>query len=76
MKVKHLNQILRDCDPNMEVILSTDAEGNRFETVGGATKTFYVREGKNEGYCPHPDDVLEMDEERRLSLKEVLLIWP
>jgi len=38
MTVSELIESLKDCDPDSEVVLSSDAEGNNFETledVGG-----------------------------------------
>lgn len=35
MKVKELIEILEDCNPEDEVILSSDEEGNSFHPLGG-----------------------------------------
>lgn len=69
MTVQELMDILKDLDPDMEVIIQGDSEGNYYGECAGADTAMYDEE---EGACVHPDD--EDDEGR--DLKEVLVIWP
>lgn len=75
MKVKKLIKILSDKDPNAEVIISSDGEGNTFNILCITTEAFYHRERDEFGWS---DIELfdEDDEDRPKSSKKAVVLFP
>lgn len=72
MTVRELIKLLKECDDqDALVVMSSDAEGNRFDTVKAVQEGLYRLEWKE---LIHPDDAKEMDEFDKLS--NVMVIWP
>ena len=82
MKVKDLIKQLQDLNPNSEVILQTDQQGNGYESVRGAELA--IRGSDDEGVVYNPkwtasDCCLEAEEWESLKKKksaQVVVIFP
>lgn len=70
MNVGELITHLTGLDPSLTVVVSSDAEGNRYATLADVEVALYVEEG-NEGFMLAPEDAEEFPE-----AKEVLGLWP
>ena len=69
MKVKKLIKLLQAYDPNTEVVMSSDGEGNSYSPLADAGQGFYVAESTWSGD-------LYSEEEKPDDAKEVVCLWP
>lgn len=83
MKVSLLLKILKELDPEMEVIIQKDSEGNGYSPLAGADpEGIYVEESSWGGYVYDPTWGAEgacMDEEEWqeiLKLPRALILYP
>lgn len=76
MKIKQLIEELQKLNPEFEVILQRDPEGNAYSPAAGVGEAFYTAISSWSGECHHPDDVQEMNEEERKKLETVVVLWP
>lgn len=73
MKVKHLAALLKMHNPEHDVILSSDTEGNRLSPFSVVTEEKYLPENKWSGDLIHPDDY---DPVAHKNCINVLVLWP
>lgn len=66
MKVCDLIEELKQLDPDMEVVMSSDAEGNSYSPLSGYGVGYYVKENSWSGEWWDEDDLspLDFDEEK------------
>lgn len=77
MKVKDLIEILKRCDPEQSVIMSRDAEGNRYSPLSEAVDGMkYWPENTWSGTCYDSNDADEFSPEDWNSLENVVVLWP
>ena len=76
MKVKELILKLQNLDPELEVIIQKDPEGNGYSPMSGAEIGQYLPDSPYSGYCIHPDDLPDLDEETYKQLETVVIFWP
>lgn len=76
MKVKELIEQLDELDPEAEVILQKDSEGNGYSPCVGAESCIYIPESTWDGQVYNKED-LDKDEEADTS-KQVaaVVLWP
>lgn len=74
MKVKQLIKQLQKFDPDHEVILSGDSEGNRFSPASELGEYCYTPENTWSGEIRDLDDELEEDEAKPVA--NAVVIWP
>jgi hypothetical protein len=70
MKVSKLIEELSTLDPDLEVILSSDPEGNDFSFLDEVAISLFATSGY-EIWTVHPDDADEYED-----LKEGVVLWP
>lgn len=73
MKVKNLITLLKLYNPEHDVILSSDAEGNKLSLFSSASEEKYLPENKWSGDLIHPDDY---DPVAHKNCINVLVLWP
>lgn len=71
MNVKELKNILRNVPDDIEVILSSDAEGNSYSPVYTYDVVFFDSDNET---VTHPDDF--SDEEYEALEKNAFVLWP
>lgn len=76
MKVSELIQILQEVPGDTEVFVSSDAEGNRINSVYEAHTALRDVED-TENYPIHEDDIADYPEDYEdVTLVESVFIWP
>lgn len=70
MKVKELIEILKSCDEDALVILSSDAEGNSYSEASDIG-SYYFDEENTEIF-----DLKDYEEEALQEMKKCVTIWP
>lgn len=77
MKVKELLKFLNECDPDAEVILSSDAEGNKYSPCTEYENSlFYVPDCAYEGEVfDNFNELLQFYEELP-SYNKAVVLWP
>ena len=77
MKVKELTEQLRDMNPETEVLVSSDAEGNRINAVHEADTTWAMKEeyGRMVEWVGVADEDVGTEYERE-HVQRVVIIWP
>jgi len=73
MKVKDLIKKLQACDPNTEVMISVDEEGNdfkKFEDVEDNDDYFMFG-----GEVCHKEDY-SMPEMKEMKMEKIIILWP
>lgn len=70
MKVKELIEILKSCDEDALVILSSDAEGNSYSEESDIG-SYYFDEENTEIF-----DLKDYEEEALQEMKKCVTIWP
>jgi hypothetical protein len=73
MKVKQLIKLLQDLDPNYNVVLSKDSEGNEFSPAAELMVAQYHKETDYSGWIRIDED-REPDEDP--IKKNCVVIWP
>jgi hypothetical protein len=76
MNVKELKHLLEDIDDDVLVILSHDADGNRFSPLASHTMGFYIEE---DGYSGDFVTEEEVEEDKRLNIDGAsasIALWP
>lgn len=83
MKVKELIEILKDCDPNAQVVMQKDAEGNGYSPLAGADhEAVYIAESTWSGMVYSTEwtaDDACMDEnewKKILKRKRCIVLFP
>lgn len=72
MKVRDLTTKLANLNPELDVIMSKDPEGNRFYSLD-EVESAYAYPNDWEWEFVHPDDVAEYEGN---ELTEVVVLWP
>lgn len=77
MKVKELLKFLNECDPDAEIILSSDAEGNKYSPCTTyEDNLLYVPDCAYKGEVfNNPNELLQSYEELPIHSK-VVVLWP
>ena len=76
MKVKELIEILKTCDPELKVVLSSDGEGNSYSPVDGYNdKYYYFPESAWSGEVLSKED-LEEDEQDYQETDRCVVLYP
>jgi len=70
MNVKQLIDELSVLNPNLEVVVAEDEEGNGFEFLGDVIISKFDKSGME---TVHPDDVDEWDQDELIT---VVVLWP
>lgn len=76
MKIKELIEILSEMNPELEVILQKDPEGNGYSPLAGAEVGEYLPTSTYSGESIHPDDLGDLEEETLEKLQTVVYFWP
>ena len=74
MKVKQLIKQLQKVNPNFEVVLSKDGEGNSFSPASDIGVYAYTPDNTWSGEIRDLDDELEEDEDKPVA--NAIVIWP
>lgn len=84
MKVKELVDKLQNCNPEEEVYVAADSEGNNFRELYGVDNDFALETG--DGYRAHGPWLRELDEQRKQhgyteedvneDAEDVVILWP
>lgn len=71
VNVKQLRELLMDMDDDLPILVSSDPEGNYFDTLGAIDDgCVFVKQGREyEIYCEEVEDVPE-------GATPCLIIWP
>lgn len=72
MKVKDLVAGLSKLDPNLEVVLQKDSEGNGYSPCAGFEPGIYVPDSTWSGEFHNPSDV----EDEEISDINAIVLWP
>ena len=70
MKVKELVAELAKVDPNMDIILSSDEEGNSFYELRGVEEMFYSKKWNQ------ANNVLDESDDLMSDSIKVICLWP
>lgn len=73
MKVKDLIATLKTVDPEFEVVMSSDGEGNNYSPLAGLSVEMYIPESTWSGQLMHPDDAEDNDTEYK---ENAVVVWP
>lgn len=73
MKVKKLIQKLQKLDQDLEVVLSSDPEGNSFDTL---TDVDYDKNNLFDTENREFVDAVDLDEEQKLRCIKAVILWP
>lgn len=82
MKVKELRKILSALDPNTEIIMSQDPEGNGYyklaDVSNGTVAPSELSGYRIDGYYSdsHTDDQCCLEEGERKTFTKVICLWP
>lgn len=78
MKVQELIELLQGQDPEAEVILQKDAEGNGYSPLAGADPSLYLADTTYSGETLHPEDIEDefYDEEDIAAAVAAVILWP
>lgn len=83
MKVKHLIEELHKLDPNAEVILQKDSEGNGYSPLNGVDgDTVYIKENSwsgsvyNTNWSADDADMEEKEWKKILKRKRSVVLYP
>jgi hypothetical protein len=77
MKVKELLELLNDVDPEAEVVLSSDGEGNSFSPCADYSPQYrYEADSTWNGELVSAEDPDEFDEERWNEAVPCVVLWP
>lgn len=78
MKVKELIELLQGQDPEAEVILQKDAEGNGYSPLAGADPSLYRADTTYSGEPLHPDDIEDgyYDDADLAAAVAAIVLWP
>ena len=75
MKVKDMLEILSTLNPNAEVIIQKDSEGNRYSPLKGIyTEKVYVPGVSNVCVCPHPTSQNNISITRKNPAKKLFFL--
>lgn len=73
MKVKELIELLKKVNPEHEVIMASDSEGNNFSPLWGWGEAMYIPQNFRYGYIANPDD---LEEEGKPYINNSVVIFP
>lgn len=80
MKIGTLIDALKEFDPNLEVVLSSDGEGNSYSPAAEVTPELYIADSTWSGelVSDDPDDYDDDEdfEDQRECAEPVVVIWP
>jgi hypothetical protein len=76
MKVKDLIKALKAEDPNMEILISQDEEGNAFKTIHEVGFGQFIKEGTYWDSAYESDDPKTKKPIYTEGSKPALIIWP
>lgn len=74
MKVKHLKKILDKLDPETEIVLSSDPEGNSYGPACGFAEGWYEGRGPQHEKLSYRGEFY--DEKPSDNAAKVLCLWP
>lgn len=74
MKVKQLIEFLEKMDPNLKVWISTDAEGNSYDTIHAIDECYVAQDGR-EAWVLSDEDLRE-DSVLYEKTEKAVVIWP
>jgi len=75
MKVKELIEKLKGCDPNANVLVSSDSEGSCFEHLNYVADELYIKRDSGGVEVVSSDDFLSFSRDGEI-VHEGIFLWP